>query len=494
MGITNYVNQQLSVPAYQMPSIIPLAGFGGVGGDCWGWQCEPEGWWWSNVLWGQDQLRERVAYALSKLFVVSMNEVDPRYFPYYLNALSRDAFGNWQTLMRDVALSGAMGTYLNTANSQALASGHDDENFARENMQLFSIGTVALNQDGSNKLDGSGNTIPNYTPAIVQSFAKAFTGYTFANDDCSTPGQPLYYFAEDPPGQACPMVPLNQYHDMSQKTLLRGVTLPAGQSAAADFQAAIANVFNDPSLPPFVSRILIQNLVRSNPSPAYISRIAGVFINDGTGVRGNMTAVIRAILLDSEARADDVVTNSDPNGGLLRDPMLWWTSVMRSLGATSSLSFPWVGVYSNQFDVELTNLGEDPHRAGSVFSFYQPSNTISFNGATLLAPEFQLENTMSLSWMILHMQDALDGNFGLSGPSATEFVLNVSATSGLGQIAASQGPAALVNALNALLLHGTMSSAMSSSIVTAVTGLDPGLMVRNAVFLVVTSPQYRVML
>ncbi len=490
IGIASYVNEQLNLPAYLMPATIPAADYSNPNGDCDGWNCDPEAWWWHDALFGQDQLRQRVAYALSKLFVVSYSEVDPRYFPYYLNRLSKDAFGNWFTLMRDVATSGAMGTFLNAANSQAAASGgHADENFAREMMQLFSIGTVALNQDGSPRLDVNGKTIPNYTPAIVQNFARAYTGYTFANNDCSQPSEPLYYSWPQPPGAGCAMQPLDQYHDKGSKTLLRGQVLPAGQGTAADFSAALNNVFKDPSLPPFVCRRLIQNLVKSNPSPAYISRIAAVFINDGAGARGDLKAVIRAILLDSEARADDVATHADPNGGLLRDPILWWASVMRSLGAVQHLSVPDDAIYASIFDLWLTNLGEDPHAAPSVFSFYSPGFTIK-NGA-LAAPEFQLENSASLAWMILHVQDAIDNNFHLSVPN--EFVLDLSAASTLGLLAAKQGPAALVDALNTILLHGTMGPYMHSSIVNAVSGLDTATMVRNAIFLVVTSPQYRVM-
>ena len=493
-GITAYVAQQLNEPAYQMEAIIPQADYTNTGGDCDVWNCDPEALWWEDVLFGQDQLRQRVAFALSKLFVV-YDEVDPRYYPYYLNKLSADAFGNWFTLMQDVTLSGAMGTYLDMANSLATSGSHADENYAREFMQLFSIGTIALNQDGSPKLSASGSTIPNYTPAIVQSFAQAYTGYTFANNDCSTPTAPNYYFWPEPPGQGCPMVSLAQYHNTSQKTLLRGQVLPAGQTAAADVTAALTNIFNAPSLPPFVSIRLIRSLVKSNPSPAYISRIAGVFINDGKGVRGDLKAVISAILLDPEARADDTAGTSNPltstpNTGMMRDPVLWWTSILRGLQATQNLGFPWDGIYQNIFDLWLNDLGESPHEEPSVFSFYSPTNTLS--STTLFAPEFELENSYSLSWMIDHVQDMLDSNFYLSNPS--EFTLNVTATSGLGQIASSGGPTALVDALSALFMHGTMTTDMRASIVTAITGLTPELMVKNAVFLVVSSPQYRIMI
>jgi hypothetical protein len=251
IGIPAYVAQQLQEPAYQMEATLPSTSYSP--GDCGGWACDPEAYWWEDILFGQDQLRQRVAFALSKLFVVSYNEVDPRYYPDYLNKLSADVFGNWYQLMEDVTLSGAMGTYLNMANSLYTPGSHADENYGREFMQLFSIGTIKLNQNGSPVMV-DGQTVGNYTPAIVQSFAQAYTGYTFANNDCSAPSQPNYYYWPQPPGQGCPMAPLAQYHSPLQKTLLRAVVLPAGQSAQQDVSAALTNVFEDLSLPPVCLR------------------------------------------------------------------------------------------------------------------------------------------------------------------------------------------------------------------------------------------------
>ncbi len=488
IGVQGYVDQQLQMPPTLMPGTVPAGTYGIA--DCSSfWSCYPEAWWWQSALFAPDQLRQRVAFALSKIFVVSENVVDGRYMPYYYNVLSKDAFGNWQTLMSDIAYSPAMGGYLNAANSQAAVNGgHADENFARELMQLFSIGTVKLNQDGSVAQDGNGNPIPNYTPDVVQNFARAYTGLTFAHDDCSTPTQPLHYWWPDPPGQGCPMVALDQFHDTNAKTLLRGQTLPAGQGTYTDFNAALANVFNDPSLPPFVCRRLIQSLVKSNPSPQYISRVAGVFIDDGNGTRGNLAAVVRAILLDSEARADDAGGTPDPNTGHLKEPILWWASVMRALNGQSSAQVPWVGIYNERFNLWLTDLGEAHDHAPSVFSFFSPDNTI--NGSSLYGPEFQIENTNSLSWMALHAQSIVDNNWTWS--HTNEFSIDLTSSSLLGQIAASQGPGGLVDLLNALMMHGTMPSDMRASIIQAISGLDTGTMTRNAVYLVITSPEYRV--
>ena len=488
-GVSAYVDEQLNEPAFLMPAVVAPSEY--HSGDCNGWGCISEALWYQDVLFGQDQLRQRVAFALSKLFVVSTIEVDPRYLPAYLNILSNDAFGNWRTLMQDVATSSAMGLYLNMANSLAPTAGsHADENFARENMQLFNIGEVALNEDGSVKLDANGNTIPNYTPAVIQGFARAFTGYTLANGDCSAPKNLLYFSWGYANGAGCPMVPLARYHNTTEKTLLRGVILPAGQGAAADVTAALSNIFDDPSLPPFVSRRLIQNLVESNPSPAYISRIAAVFIDDGHGVRGNLKAVIRAILLDPEARAEDAGGTPNPDTGMMRDPVLVYTSILRTLGATQNLPQPYYSVYQQTFDSWLNGAGEDPHAAPSVFSFYSPSYTV--NEGTLYAPEFQLENSYSLSALMLNTQDLVDNHFKLW--TANEFSIDLSATSPLGIIAATQGAPGLVSALDALLLHGTMTPNMASCLTTAITGEDPAKMVRNAVYLIVTSPQYRIII
>jgi uncharacterized protein (DUF1800 family) len=488
-GVSAYVDEQLNEPAFLMPAVVAPSEY--HSGDCNGWGCISEALWYQDVLFGQDQLRQRVAFALSKLFVVSTIEVDPRYLPAYLNILSNDAFGNWRTLMQDVATSSAMGLYLNMANSLAPTAGsHADENFARENMQLFNIGEVALNEDGSVKLDANGNTIPNYTPAVIQGFARAFTGYTLANGDCSAPKNLLYFSWGYANGAGCPMVPLARYHNTTEKTLLRGVILPAGQGAAADVTAALSNIFDDPSLPPFVSRRLIQNLVESNPSPAYISRIAAVFIDDGHGVRGNLKAVIRAILLDPEARAEDVGGTPNPDTGVMRDPVLVYTSILRTLGGHTKSAPALLLRLSANLRLMAQRCRRGPTCGAKRVQFLLTK--LHGNEGTLYAPEFQLENSYSLSALMLNTQDLVDNHFKLW--TANEFSIDLSATSPLGIIATTQGAPGLVSALDALLLHGTMTPNMASCLTTAITGEDPAKMVRNAVYLIVTSPQYRIII
>lgn len=486
-GIAATIDEQLSVPAYQIPLADPLAE---TSGDCGSFACTTEYYWWNDIIFGQDQLRQRVAYALSQIFVVSTDTVDGRYMPNFLNILSNDAFGNWLTLMHDVTLSPAMGTYLDMANSTAPTAGqHADENYARELMQLFSIGTYQLNQDGSLAHDTKGNPIPNYTSAQVQNFALAYTGWTWANNNCSAPSSPTIYFYAEPPGQNCPMTVLPGLHSTVAKTLLNGTVLPAGQTAQQDLAGALQNIFNNASLPPFVCRRLIQSLVKSNPSPAYISRIAAVFINDGTGVRGNLKAVVRALLLDPEARADDNPAVSDPTGGHLRDPIVWWAGIMRAAQATSSASAPYLGFYYEVIDQWLANLDEVPHDAPSVFNYYSPDFQIS--GTTLYGPEFQNENVNTIVWMGVHTQDAVDNNFGSAASSYNEFSLNLGPGS-LWYSFAQQSPTALVNLLDAVLMHGSMTQDMHDAIISELQGQDPATMVKSAFYLIVTSPQYRI--
>ncbi len=487
VGLNGYLNEQLAMPAYQIPLANPLPV---TQGDCSTYECTTEYYWWNDILFGHDQLRQRVAFELSKLFVVSVDTVDPRYMPNYLNMLSQDAFGNWYNLMYDVALSPAMGTYLNMANSGAPPAGQQaNENFAREFMQLFSIGTIALNQDGSAKLDANGQQIPNYTVAQVQNFALAYTGWTFARPDCSMPSVQQYYWYETPPGQNCPMMAFPGLHSTVQKTLLRGTVLPAGQSAQQDLTAAIKNIFNDPSLPPFVSRRLIQALVKSNPSPAYISRVAAVFINNGAGVRGDMPSILRAILLDPEARAHAVPPYRDPNGGRLRDPILWWSSVMRTMQGNINATLPNVGFFENIFAQWLAGMDETPHDAPSVFGYYSPDYQVQ--GTNLFGPEFQNENGHTVAIMAQHMEDALNNHFDNINPSDTEFTLNLGPGSLWYATASQNSTTDLVQVLDALLMHGTMTQDMFQAIVNAVSLDSPQVRVESAVYLIVTSPQYR---
>ena len=472
VGIDAYISEQFNTPDTPLPNIpspLPAVCLAANSPT----NCE-ESEWWQTELNGPDQLRQRVAFALSELFVISTNTDNAMTVTYYHNMLAQDAFTNFATIMHDVTVSPGMGIYLNMLNSAKAPAGQiANENYARELMQLFTIGLFELNQDGTLQLDGSGNPIPTYTQAQVQAFAKAYTGWTYATSTGGVPSK----FPNNPPNYLAPMVAVEAAHDTSAKTLLNGTVLPAGQTAEQDLAGALNNIFEHSNVGPFFCKQLIQHLVTSTPSPAYVSRIAAVFANNGSGVRGDMQAVIRAILEDQEARVGD--TNPAFDGGHLREPMLWMTNFLRAVGFTSTDpngSYFSLSNYSN-------NLSERPYRSGSVFNFFPPSYVIP--QTNLNAPEFDLENTAT-AILRLSLADSLVNN-KISG-----FSIDLSATSMLGQIAAAN-PGNLVDTLSVIFMHGQMPSNMRSEILTAINGLGTAQQVRVATYLVITSSQYKVM-
>ncbi|HWC17344.1 MAG TPA: DUF1800 family protein, partial [Terriglobales bacterium] len=330
VGLQGWINEQFAMPQTQLslpPATLPTYCSTSVA-------CVQQSFY-QNAISSPDQLRQRVAFALSQILVISAVEI-PRgdAMASYFNLLAKDAFTNYLTVMKDITLSAGMGTYLNMVNSDkpnTTIGQIANENYARELMQLFTMGTTTLNQDGTPLLDSSGNPTQPYSEAQVQAFAKAFTGWTYARADGTTPSFPnnaQYYLA--------PMVPIDAHHDTTAKTLLNGTTLPAGQTAQQDVDGALQNIFNHPNVAPFVARQLILHLVSSNPTPAYVGRVAAVFSDNGSGVRGDMKAVIQAILLDSEARRGDVPANAQPTDGHLREPVLYITNLLRGLGVSAS--------------------------------------------------------------------------------------------------------------------------------------------------------------
>jgi uncharacterized protein (DUF1800 family) len=472
VGLDSYITEQFNTPTTLLADIpVPLPPV------CLTFNtpivCE-ESEWWQAALNGNDQLRQRVAFALSEIFVVSSSSVNALTITYYHNMLAQDAFTNFSRIMHDVTLSPGMGAYLNMLNSAAAPAGQiANENYARELMQLFSIGLNQLNQDGTLQLDGSGNPIPTYTQDQVQAFARAFTGWSYASSTGGTPpkypNNAVNYFA--------PMAAFESKHDATQKTLLNGTVLPAGQSAETDLQDALANIFNHSNVGPFICRQLIQHLVTSNPSPAYVSRVAAVFANNGSGVRGDMQAVLRAILEDTEARAGD----TDPlyDGGHLREPILWMTNYLRAVGFTNTDPN---NSYNNLSNYSIV-LGQRPYHSGSVFNFFPPDYVVP--QTALNAPEFGLENTAT-AVLRLSLADSLVNN------KITAFTIDLSATSTLGQIAAAS-PANLVDTLSVMFMHGQMPADMRAQILTAISRLGTAQKVRVATYLVITSSQYKVM-
>jgi uncharacterized protein (DUF1800 family) len=432
--------------------------------------------WWQTAVQGNDQLRQRVAFALSEMFVVSTQSIPGQAIPQFHNALANDAFGNFYTIMTDVTLSPAMGGYLNMLNSAKPATVNGikqiaNENFSRENMQLFTMGLYQLNQDGTPQLDGSGNMIPSYTQAQVQAFARAYTGWTYAVAGGGTQTK----FPNPTQDWSDPMAPVDAYHDTDAKVLL-STTLPAGQTSKQDLAGALTDIFNNSNVPPFVCTQLIQHLVTSTPSQAYVSRVTAVFRNNGSGVRGDMKAVLTAILTDQEARAGD--TNSSYNGGHLREPILFITAMMRALNFTNTdANGSWVNLsnYSN-------NLSERPYRANSVFNFFPPNYVIP--GTTTVAPEFDIENSAT-AILRLTLADQIVNN------RIASFTVDLSNTSALGVMAAN--PATLTDYLSMLLMHSQMPTNMRTTIINTITPLTSNAQrVRIALYLIVTSSQYKV--
>ena len=430
-------------------------------------------------LTAQDQLRQRVAFALSQIFVIGGAKVtDPTGYTNYLQLLENDAFTNYRQIMQDVTLSPAMGDWLDMVNNgkpNTSKGDHANENYAREFMQLFTIGTSQLNPDGTYQLDSGGNQIPTYTQNTVEAFALAYTGWTYPLAPGAT--QQTY----NPPYWTGPMVAVDSNHDTTAKQLLvypgvsGGGMLPAGGSAAQDLQGSLDNVFNHPNVGPFVSNELIQHLVTSNPSPAYIQRVASVFNDNGSGVRGDMKAVITAILMDPEARRGDDPATAVGTDGHLQEPILYMTGLLRAFGATSDGSN--LAFYGN-------GMGQEALYAPSVFNFYSPSYVIP--GTTMYGPEFQILTTATSLNRVNWVTGFVSGELG----SGTTVDFSSYATQ-------ASNPSALLGSLNTLMLHGSMSSEMQSSILTAMQAVPSsskqGLQqAQAAIYLIATSSQYQV--
>ncbi len=327
-----------------------------------------------NAVNGQDQLRQRVAFALGQIWVVSNVKLQPETMVPYLRLLQKDAFSTYDQIMLDVTLSPAMGHYLDMVNNNKPTPGHGaNENYAREILQLFTVGLVELDNSARPKKDNKGNPIPAYDQDMVEGFANAFTGWTYA----PLPGANSRW--TNPTNWDAPMVPFDAHHDTDKgKKLLGGYELPANQTAVIDLHLALNNIFNNANVGPFVCRQLIQRLVTSNPSDAYVSRIVSVF---NSKPRGDMKAVVRAILLDSEARKGD--DGSENTASKLQEPVLWTSALLRGLGASI--------VSPNSMTDYASRMGQTIYRPPTVFNYFLPGyDTKLANNQIYNAPEFQL--------------------------------------------------------------------------------------------------------
>jgi uncharacterized protein (DUF1800 family) len=343
------------------------------------------------------QLRARVAFALSQILVIS--NIAPDIKPYamssYMDMLNRNAFGNFRTLLKEVTLHPAMGYYLNMLESEKEnpdTGTHPNENYAREILQLFSIGLVKLNEDGT-PVTG----VPTYNEDVVKGFARAFSGWSFGGQSPQA-GQTMDDLFEDSDyndarNWTTPLRAYPTFHETGTKLLLDGVTLPAGQTPEKDMDDALDNIFNHPNVPPFICRQLIQRLVTSNPTARYVSEVVAVFKDNGAGVRGDLRAVVQAILLHDQARGDDAVART--NYGKLREPIIRLTNYLRALDVKPKDALGTSDFWA-LFGDELP-LGQHPLLAPSVFNFFSPGFRISSGaGQTIAAPELQITNETTM--------------------------------------------------------------------------------------------------
>jgi len=435
--------------------------------------------WFRNALHGEDQLRQRVAFALSEIMVVSQLGALNNY-PYalasYYDLLVENAFGNYRDLIEAVTLHPAMGIYLSMLGNQKPDPDlniRPDENYARELMQLFSIGLVELAPDGSVRTDSRGVPLPTYDQSVIEGFAHVFTGWHFAG----APG-----FEQARPTLANQVVPMQLYpdfHDTGAKLLLGGVTLPAGQGGEQDLEAALDNIFNHPNVGPFIAIRLIQRLVTSNPSPGYVERVAAVFDDNGSGVRGDLGAVVKAILLDPEARPD-LPMEID---GKLKEPLLRLTQLWRAYDAQSA-----DGRYA--FFPQFF-FGQGPLQAPSVFNFFSPfyAPPGEIRDSSLVAPELEIatefQNTMVTNYFFYQV-------FALNSTAAElregDIYIDIAEEAGLaGDIDA------LIRRVDDKLLAGTMSAALETEIrgmLERVPDDNAALRAAEAIYLVVTSPEF----
>ena len=461
---------------------------------------------WNQLIASPDPVRKRLAYALSQFFVVSTNGIEIQWqsnaVAAYWDVLNRNALGNFRQLLEDVTLNPAMGVYLSTLDNRKedTRTGRvPDENYAREVMQLFTIGLNELNNDGTKKIGTTGQPIETYTNSDVSNLARVFTGYSydyanlvrtpsvrFPSQSVAPVESVIRPMTSDTTRWSRPQT--SSEHSMLEKTFL-GTTIPANTDAPTSMKLALDALFNHPNVGPFFSKQMIQRLVTSNPSAGYVDRVAKIFNNNGSGVRGDLRAVFKAILLDDEATNATGLTS--PTFGKVREPVLRFTQWARNFGATSRTGNWTIANLSNPG----TSLGQSPLRAPSVFNFYRPgyvpANTAIATNA-LVAPEFQIVTEVSVAGYINFMASTIGSVNGVNNDVKATYTRELAIVS---------DTAALLNRLS-LLLSGnqltdttkaTIKAALDAMTVTDTSALaDKERRVYLATLLVFASPDYLV--
>jgi uncharacterized protein (DUF1800 family) len=415
---------------------------------------------------GPDQLRQRVAFALAQIMVISAGKIgDPSAHTLWMNMMQNDAFGNFSTLLKDVTLSPAMGNYLDMANNDGCTGCAPNENYAREVLQLFSIGLVQLNPDGTPQVDGSGVPLPSYDQDTIEGFAHTFTGWSYP----PKPGKSASFYSE--PYFSGPMVSFENHHDKGSKQLLNGTIVAAGGTAQADLDAAMQSIFNHPNVGPFISSQLIQKLITSNPSPEYVGRVTQVFNDNGQGIRGDLKAVISAILLDPEARRGDDSAQVQASDGKLKDPVLHILSMLRALKATTD---------GDQLMYYAADMRQEPFNPPSVFNFFPPDNVIP--GTTLRGPEFKIFNQTTTTSRINFVNSLVYGNVGANTKTDIS-----------GYVAVAGDVNALIDAVAGVLVHGQLSADARNTLVSALSAIpDNTRRAKAAIYLIGSASQAQV--
>lgn len=530
LGYRAWINQQFTTPYPTIPypnfpirSFDPPFGCPALGSSPEADLCHRNHYWDYNnnkwlvqeALYGEDQLRRRVAWALHQIWVVAHGNINQqRGIQEYLEILDRNAFGNYRDLMHQMTLSPAMGEYLDMVRSTRQ---NPNENYPRELLQLFTIGLYMLNQDGTLILDNQGNRTPTYDQEKVNQFTKVFTGWTHCNNglipECSNAVPAIQNYI-DPMYMSTP-----NNHDLTAKTLFNypgapNPTIPACTNCTNDnnrrayandsLNKTLDNIFHHPNVGPYIGKVLIQHLVTSDPSPAYVSRVAAAFNNNGAGVRGDMKAVIKAILLDPEARGSQ---KTDPTYGKLREPFLYFTNILRMFGVragttanngvTMSPPASCEGRSDGVFGWAMAESGQNLLNPPSVFNYFPPDYVVP--GTDVLGPEFALANTGSsftrsnyasfFSFGGMWFDPATASNPYPWVPCGT----SIDHSEVIGWATADSTGNTLVEGLNQRMMHGTMSPGMKNIVKGAVNfPVDGWSKAAQAIYLVSSSSQYQI--